>query len=132
MDKGVKAVLYKRISSERQAEKGLSIPAQLRELRAYCAKHGYLVGKEFTDAGYSKTTDQRPGLQEMIAFCRLHHDELDAALVWAYSRFSRDRVHAAVYKRILGGGWVLRHTDSASDPTGRTGEAACASDKTGK
>ena len=95
------AVLYVRASSERQAEKGLSIPAQLRELRSYCDKHGYVILKEFQDAGFSGTTDQRPGFQEMIVYCKLHKEHLDCVQVWKYNRFSRNRVHAAVYKQYL-------------------------------
>ncbi|MGB2982644.1 MAG: recombinase family protein, partial [Candidatus Bipolaricaulia bacterium] len=94
-------VLYVRASSERQADKGLSISAQLRELHAFCDRQGYVVLGEFKDDGYSGTTDQRPGFQEMVAFCKLHRDRIGAVVVWKNNRFSRDRVHAAVYKRYL-------------------------------
>lgn len=97
----VNAVLYVRASSERQAEKGLSIPAQLRELRSYCDKHGYVILKEFKDAGFSGVTDQRPAFQEMIVYGKLHKEHLDCVLVWKHNRFSRNRVHAAVYKQYL-------------------------------
>jgi len=36
-------VLYARASSDRQADKGLSVPAQFREMRAYCDTKGYAV-----------------------------------------------------------------------------------------
>ena len=49
------------VSSNRQAEKGLYIPSQLRELRRYCEERSYLVLNEFSDEGISGTTDQRPG-----------------------------------------------------------------------
>lgn len=94
-------VLYVRVSSDRQVEKGLSIPSQLRELRRYCEERSYLVLNEFSDEGISGTTDQRPGFQAMISYCKLNHERLDAVLVWKFNRFSRDRVDSAVYKRFL-------------------------------
>lgn len=97
----VNVVLYVRVSSERQAEKGLSISSQLRELHRYCEKRSYLVLNEFIDEGISGTTDQRPGFQAMISYCKLNHERLDAVLVWKFNRFSRDRVDSAVYKRFL-------------------------------
>lgn len=96
-----RAVLYARASSHRQAEKGLSVPGQLRELRRYCSQHGYEIVREFRDDGFSGTTDRRPGFQEMIAYAEECPDEIDAVLVWSFSRFARNRVHAVVYKARL-------------------------------
>ena len=95
------AVLYARASSDRQADKGLSIPSQLRELHKHCETRGYVVLKEFIDEGCSGTTDQRPAFQEMITYCKLHRERLDGVLVWKHNRFARNRVHAAVYKQYL-------------------------------
>lgn len=97
----VNVVLYARASSDRQADKGLSIPAQLRELRKRCEASERVVLEEFVDEGYSGTTDQRPAFQAMIAYCKLHRDRVDAVLVWKNNRFARNRVHAAVYKQYL-------------------------------
>ena len=57
--------------------------------------------KEFWDDGHSGTTDKRPGFQSMIAYAEEHADEIDAVLVWSYSRFSRNRLHAVMYKAHL-------------------------------
>jgi len=97
----VNVVLYARVSSERQADKGLGIPSQLRELRRYCEGKSHIVLREFTDEGFSGTTDKRPGFQAMICYCRLNHERLDGLLVWKFNRFSRERVDSAVYKRYL-------------------------------
>lgn len=99
--KRMRVLLYARASSHRQAEKGLSVSGQLRELRRYCAQHGYIVAKEFWDDGYSGTTDRRPGFQSMITYAEEHAGEIDAVLVWSYSRFSRNRLHAVMYKAHL-------------------------------
>ena len=100
-EKSLRALIYARASSHRQAEKGLSVPGQLRELRRYCSQHGYEIVKEFHDDGFSGTTDKRPGFQEMVAYAEEHPDEIDAVLVWSFSRFARNRVHAVVYKARL-------------------------------
>lgn len=41
--------LYARVSSEKQAENDLSIPAQLKALRNYAIKNEWTVYKEFVD-----------------------------------------------------------------------------------
>jgi len=93
-------VLYARVSSEKQADKGLSIPAQLDRLREFCELNGHIILREFVDEGITGTTDTRPQFQEMIRFCKLSQ-EINGVLVWSFSRFSRDRVHSVVYKQIL-------------------------------
>jgi len=100
-DRGLRVLLYARASSHRQAEKGLSVPGQLRELRKYCSQHGHQIVKVFRDDGFSGTTDRRPGFQAMIAYAEEHADAIDAVLVWSYSRFARNRVHAVLYKAQL-------------------------------
>ncbi len=59
--------LYARVSTVKQAEKGLSIPDQLRQLRDWCKVNGYTVGEEYIEAGESATDDKRPAFQQMIA-----------------------------------------------------------------
>jgi site-specific DNA recombinase len=38
--------LYARVSTTKQAEKNLSIPDQLRQMRNWCTKQGYAVAVE--------------------------------------------------------------------------------------
>ena len=45
----MKVVVYVRGSSERQAEKELSIPAQLKAMQQYCQGKGWTIVNEFTD-----------------------------------------------------------------------------------
>ena len=59
--------LYARVSTTRQAEKDLSIPDQLRQMRDWCQKQGLIVGKEYIEPGASATDDRRPEFQQMIA-----------------------------------------------------------------
>ena len=47
----LKAALYARVSSEEQAKRENSIPAQLRALREYCRKNNIEIFKEYKDEG---------------------------------------------------------------------------------
>ncbi len=97
----MRAVLYARVSSEKQAEKDLSISAQLKALRQYAIKHKYTVIKEFVDKAESARTANRPAFQEMIALARQRQKPFDAILVWKLSRFARNREDSIIYKSIL-------------------------------
>jgi len=94
-------LIYARDSDSKQADKGLSIPGQLRAVRESCEPRGDIILREFVDDGYSGTTDKRPAFQEMMRYCKANADVVDAILVWKFNRFARDRVDSAVYKRYL-------------------------------
>jgi DNA invertase Pin-like site-specific DNA recombinase len=48
----MKVALYARISDEKQAEKDLSIPAQLKALRKYSIERGWEVAAEYFDEAF--------------------------------------------------------------------------------
>jgi len=97
----VNAIIYLRVSTERQAEKDLSLSSQLKICRKYAADHGYEVTRVFQDAGKSARTDDRPAFLEMIDYCMIHPDDVDAVIVYDTSRFARNREDAIVYKSML-------------------------------
>ena len=97
----MKAVLYARVSSEKQAEKDLSIPAQLKALRKYAIKRGWDVVREFVDEAESARTANRPAFQDMIALAKQKESPFEAILVWKLSRFARNREDAVLYKALL-------------------------------
>ncbi len=51
--------LYARVSTVRQAEKDLSIPDQLRQMREWCARNGFSVAMEYVELGRTATDDRR-------------------------------------------------------------------------
>ena len=59
------AALYARVSSDRQ-DVDLSVSAQLRALRDYADKNGYLVAREFVDEAESGRIADRPEFSKMI------------------------------------------------------------------
>ena len=62
----LRAALYLRVSTGRQAESDLSIPDQRRQATNFCAARGWQVVIEFVDAGLSGTDDKRPELQRLL------------------------------------------------------------------
>ena len=97
----MRVVLYARVSSERQAEKDLSIPAQLKALRDYASTKNWRVVKEFVDAAESARTANRPEFQCMIALARKKPPQFEGILVWKLSRFARNREDSILYKSLL-------------------------------
>ena len=97
----MKTALYARVSSEKQAEKDLSIPAQLKALRDYATKKGWEVCREFVDEAKSARTANRPQFQEMIATAKQKEKPFTVILVWKLSRFARNREDSIIYKSLL-------------------------------
>jgi site-specific DNA recombinase len=91
MEKEIKAVAYARVSSKEQAEKELSIPAQLEAIRNYCKQKGWKLVHEYIDAGKSAKTDERPEFQKMIEKAKMPNKGFDTIIVHKIDRFSRNR-----------------------------------------
>ncbi len=62
----LRAALYLRVSTARQAGHDVSIPDQKRQGEAYCASRGYELVDTFIEVGASATNDRRPEFQRMI------------------------------------------------------------------
>lgn len=101
MEKEIKAVAYARVSSKEQAEKELSIPAQLEAIRNYCKQKGWKLVHEYIDAGKSAKTDERPEFQRMVAMAKRPNRGFDVIIVHKYDRFSRNRDDHVIYKSLL-------------------------------
>ena len=94
-----RAVIYARVSSENQAEEGLSVDSQIEACKRKAAELGATVLKVYRDDGVSGTTDARPGFRAAIAHCKIAEPEL--LIVWSSSRFARNQRDAIVYKDAL-------------------------------
>lgn len=97
----VRAVLYARVSSERQAEKDLSIPAQLKALRQHADRLGWRVVEQFVDEAESARTADRPEFQRMMGLAKQKPLPFTVILVWKLSRFARNREDSILYKAML-------------------------------
>jgi site-specific DNA recombinase len=96
-----RVAIYARCSAQKQADKDLSIPAQLDAARAYARAQGMEVVREFVDEAESARTADRPDFQQMIAEARKKPRPFDLILVWKFSRFARSREDSVIYKRLL-------------------------------
>jgi DNA invertase Pin-like site-specific DNA recombinase len=96
-----RVVAYARVSSKEQAEKELSIPAQLKAIRKYCQNKNYKLVAEYLDEGKSAKTADRPAFQKMIALAKKQNRHFDAIIVHKFDRFSRSREDHVVYKALL-------------------------------
>jgi DNA invertase Pin-like site-specific DNA recombinase len=77
-DKNLRAGLYVRVSTE---DRGQDPETQLRPLREYAERRGFVVVGEFVDHA-SGTTESRPSYQRLLEAVR--KCELDVVLVWRY------------------------------------------------
>ena len=113
--------LYARVSTTKQADKDLSIPDQLRQMREWCKRNNHVVGKEYIEAGASATDDRRPEFQQMVADATLKPSPYEAIIVHSLSRFFRDFIEFALYERRLNkaGVKLISITQQTSDdPSG--------------
>ena len=115
------AALYARVSSDRQ-DVDLSVSAQLRALRDYARKNGYVVAREYVDEAESGRIADRPEFRKMIDAASKTNAPFGEILVWKFSRFTRKREHAVAFKSMLRrkGVRVVSITEQADDtPTGK-------------
>lgn len=93
---------YIRVSDERQDE--YSPDSQLKKIREYAAKDGYIIPDEyvFYDDGISgKSARKRDDFNRMISIAKEKTHPFDVIYVWKFSRFARNQEESMVYKNLL-------------------------------
>ena len=113
--------LYARVSTVKQAEKDLSIPDQLNQMRDWCVANGHAVGMEYIEAGASATDDRRPVFQQMIGDATADSEPYEAVIIHSRSRFFRDMFEFLNYERMLkrAGCKIISITQiTSNDPAG--------------
>ena len=93
------AIIYARVSSVRQAEDGLPIESQIEQGKNKAASLGATVLRVCKDEGISGRTSRRPAFQDAVQFCA--ERKVDYFIVWSTSRFARNKLDAASFKKIL-------------------------------
>jgi putative DNA-invertase from lambdoid prophage Rac len=78
----IRAVIYARVSTQDQ-----NASMQVRELRDYATRRGWLIVKEFVDTGWSGSKASRPELDNLMRDAALRR--FDAVLVYKLDRFGR-------------------------------------------
>lgn len=97
----LRAALYLRVSTARQAEHDVSIPDQRKQGEAYCAARGYQLVEIFVEPGNTATNDRRPEFQRMMEAGTSKPAPFDVVLVHSFSRFFRDAFDMEYYYRKL-------------------------------
>lgn len=110
----MRVALYVRVSTEEQAQHGLSIEAQTAALREWAKKEKMTVVGEYVDAGFSarKPADKRPELQRLLNDVRAGKIELIAFTKldrWFRNIAEFYKVHEILEKH--GTSWRAIHED---------------------
>jgi DNA invertase Pin-like site-specific DNA recombinase len=82
-----RVALYARVSTLN----GQDPEMQLRELREYASRRGWVVDKEYIDQGVSGSKESRPALNDLMSDA--HRRKFDAVLVGKIDRFGRSLKH---------------------------------------
>jgi len=93
--------VYARVSTNKQAEKDLSIPDQIRQIKEWCEREGHGIATEYIEEGASGTDDKRPVFQRMISETCSGGHVFDCIVVHSLSRFFRDLYEFVFYERKL-------------------------------
>jgi site-specific DNA recombinase len=83
-----KAVLYARVSTDDQADKGYSLPSQFEAMRKYAAQQGFEIVAEYQD-DYSGATPIEHRPEGRKAYTLLQSGAADAIIAYTIDRFVR-------------------------------------------
>jgi len=87
--------IYVRVSTQMQADVGLSLESQVDTLKREAEKRGKPVYKVYSDS-VSGGTFNRPGFQEMMRDTQIKPPPFDLVLTWSVSRFGRNTMESYI------------------------------------
>lgn len=82
-----KAIIYARVSTQEQAEEGVSLDAQVAKARAYAELYDIQIVDVIRDEGESGKNLDRPGIERVLA--ALATGEADTLIVYKLDRLTR-------------------------------------------
>ena len=94
------ALIYCRVSSEEQAQKGFSLDAQEKYSGEFAKNNGYTVVGVFRDEGKSATTLNRPALKDILSECQ-RNKSIDALIIQETDRLARNTKDHLTIKALL-------------------------------
>lgn len=115
-DKITTAIIHARVSDRKQAEKELSIPAQVEAGQKRALDLGAAVQKVFIEGtARSAWHGVRPEFEEALAYCELH--EIDYFITWDTARFSRNTAYGPSARlRLRQSGTTIEYITVKIDP----------------
>lgn len=97
----MKVICYKRVSTDDQADRGVSLQNQEDVLLRYCQLKGYNVVGIYTE-DYSGKDFERPEWKKVIEYCRSNKGKVTLILTTKWDRFSRNQYDAMTQIKLLG------------------------------
>ena len=88
-NKPTKGLIYFRVSTEEQAQFGISLDQQKNSCLEYAQKNHIEIVEIFHDNGVSAKTTNRLGLQNLINFCKKHKN-INCIIIYKIDRLSRN------------------------------------------
>ena len=85
-----RALIYTRVSTDEQADKGFSLPHQKDMLEKYCHFKNIDIIKHFQE-DYSAKNFDRPEFNKLMAFIKANRGKIDLVLFTRWDRFSRNQ-----------------------------------------
>ena len=85
-----RAVVYIRVSTDRQVVEGASLQTQERDCYSMCERNGWEVVRLFREEGESAKSADRPQLQELLTCCREAKPRPDYVVVHHVDRWARN------------------------------------------
>lgn len=115
-----KAIGYIRVSTEQQADEGVSLAAQKAKIAAWCEVNDYELNSLFVDAGISgKSMDKRQGLKDALAAVK----KGGVLVVYSLSRLARSTKDTlAISEQLDKAGADLVSLTEKIDTTGAAGK----------
>jgi len=112
-------LIYVRVSTDKQAEKDLSLPAQVTACRQYASSRDWHVLEEFIEPGASARTADRPELQRLLSRCRESTPKVDAVIVHKIDRLARNLADHVAIRSLLSkhGVKLVSVTENLDDST---------------
>src|SRR3989344_2647180 len=104
----MKALIYCRVSSQRQVDEGNGLGSQEQRCRMYAKNKNYDAVAVFPDEAVSGALFQRPSMQKLIKYLDDHQDEEFVIIFDDLARFVRDvKIHIQLKAELVSRGAKL-------------------------
>jgi site-specific DNA recombinase len=84
-----RAILYIRVSTDEQADKGYSLAHQKERLEKYCELQGFEIVALYND-NHSAKSFERPQFKKLLEFVKKNRNKADLLIFTKWDRFSRN------------------------------------------
>ncbi|URD59931.1 recombinase family protein [Sphingomonas sp. KRR8] len=85
----LRACGYVRVSTDDQAQHGISLPSQISKVEEFCAARGWELVEVLQEPGMSGKDEGRPVFRKMMSLAQSALRPFDVIVVFALSRFAR-------------------------------------------